>query len=283
MSRKIYIYLTVLFMATAMNAQTFTIDNIVYEVISSQQKQVKVKKYRGTIKDIIISPTVINEGITYTVTEIGYEAFREKRVDYVYLPKTIEKISESAFFISGLKAFTISSAVQSIEAFSLMEVGDAFGHYYNYNFELTYLSNNPITFNAPRLFQDEQVPQISLIIPEGTQEIYTTRNWRNFKSIKETFTRNEVRYIAASDTTAEVRDYIGTATNYTIPSSVSFGGASHEVSSIGTFAFVHKDFSSVILPASITGIEKFGFYKNENLAQVQVLRSTPFVLNENVF
>lgn len=78
-----------------------------YEVISEADKTVAVtggKKFYNKLKELTIPATVNNNGVTYTVTEIGEKAFGSMmwggcmKLGKVVLPSTIVRINDEAFF-----------------------------------------------------------------------------------------------------------------------------------------------------------------------------------------
>ena len=98
--RKISLLFCVL--CACMMAHAETINGITYSLYSSgDQFTAEVValdedpyEYRG---DIVIPSTVDYDGVTYTVTRIGYQAFKEDSVTSIVLPNTIKELAGSAF------------------------------------------------------------------------------------------------------------------------------------------------------------------------------------------
>ncbi|OUS02827.1 hypothetical protein A9Q86_01905 [Flavobacteriales bacterium 33_180_T64] len=92
------------------------IDNyITYEVISVANSTVKAVNYNtagGTV--VNIPATIPNGQITYSVTEIGNNAFQNKGLTAVTLPNTLVTIGENAFFLNDLSSVTIPDSVVTI-------------------------------------------------------------------------------------------------------------------------------------------------------------------------
>ncbi|APY07618.1 hypothetical protein BWZ20_04580 [Winogradskyella sp. J14-2] len=89
---------------------------ITYEVISVASSTVKAVDYNtagGTVLDI--PATIPNGLITYTVTEIGNNAFQSNNLTDVTLPNSITYIGESAFFINDIASLTIPDSVINID------------------------------------------------------------------------------------------------------------------------------------------------------------------------
>ena len=89
-------------LSAAFNAagQSFEYSGLKYSVLSAADKTVECKgasdKY---IMDVKMPETVSYEGVTYTVTSVGYQAFsRYKLLFTVELPNTVTSLGEEAFY-----------------------------------------------------------------------------------------------------------------------------------------------------------------------------------------
>lgn len=101
---------------------TYVYDYITYQVISVANSTVKAVDYNlsgGT--DVNIPATIPNGMITYTVTEIGNNAFASNNINdpnnltSVTLPNTITYIGVSAFSINNITTLTIPDSVINID------------------------------------------------------------------------------------------------------------------------------------------------------------------------
>ena len=98
-------------------AQDFEVNGIYYNVIDETAKTVEVtrgdNKYSGSIT---IPPSVSHNGISYSVTEIGKEAFDEcDGLTSITIPSSVTSIGEGAFSnCSRLRSVTIPNSVTSI-------------------------------------------------------------------------------------------------------------------------------------------------------------------------
>ena len=118
--RKFYSFLlatVALLCSTAANAQSFTIDNLDYAILSSTDKTVEVtsgsNKYSGAVT---IPASITYNSTTYSVTSIGESAFYDcDGLTSVEIPSSVTSIGNSAFYdCYGLTSIEIPSSVTSI-------------------------------------------------------------------------------------------------------------------------------------------------------------------------
>ena len=152
-------------------AQSFEVDNIQYTVTSEENFEVSVIGHtfsgdNGTI-DIVVPPTVKNEGNTYTVTAIGDGAFRG-----LYATRTV-KLSSSIKSI-GNDSFYDNYFLEEIEFNEGLEsIGT---HAFGYNWRMkdiilpsTLRTIGSIAFNSCGQYCEEDH---KLILPEDLTIIY---------------------------------------------------------------------------------------------------------------
>ncbi|MFD2726642.1 leucine-rich repeat domain-containing protein [Hyunsoonleella rubra] len=95
---------------------TYVYDYITYQVISVANSTVRAFDYNTAGGTVVNIPATIPNGlITYTVTEIGNNAFQSNNLTSVTLPNTLTYIGESAFFINNLTSLTIPDSVINID------------------------------------------------------------------------------------------------------------------------------------------------------------------------
>ena len=96
-------------------AQAATLINGIYYNLNSSSKTAEVTRgnYTGSVN---IPPTIVNGGITYSVTSIGEGAFEGRSgLTSVTIPNSVTSIGRSAFWgCSGLTSVTIPNSVTSI-------------------------------------------------------------------------------------------------------------------------------------------------------------------------
>lgn len=111
--RKFYSFLlatVALLCSTAANAQSFTIDNLNYAILSSTDKTVALTGGSPS-GELVIPPTVTYESVDYTVTEVAEGAFHyNNTMTSVTIPATIEYIRRAAFSdCSNVTAFNVAA------------------------------------------------------------------------------------------------------------------------------------------------------------------------------
>ena len=104
--------------ALAVSAQTFTVDQLNYKVIGDNRVEVSGSADK-TMTTLNIPETVENDGVTYTVTAIGDQAFRWSTVTTAVLPATIDTLRHGAFNSSDLVSITLNDGLKYIGANAL--------------------------------------------------------------------------------------------------------------------------------------------------------------------
>lgn len=120
--KKIILF-TVLLFSIVSFSQTFTINDINYNVTSASDP-FEVEVTGGTATgDVIIPSTVDDNGITYTVTSIAASSFANNTVVTGFvMPNTVTSLGERAFLRStGITSVTLSSALTEIGRVNFFE------------------------------------------------------------------------------------------------------------------------------------------------------------------
>jgi len=196
----------------------FTEDGIVYDVTSTiAALTVEAIDYSGSDKIIVIPATVTNSSITYAVTSIGEEAFRNNELTSVTIGNSVTSIKSLAFYNNKLTSVTIGNSVTSIgnyafpynqltsvtipnsvtsigiTAFSynqltIVTIGNSvtsIGYYAFANNLLTSViskSKTPATLPKGAI---TNLGDIDLTIPVGATAAYETAGWTGFGSVTE--------------------------------------------------------------------------------------------------
>jgi len=178
---------------------SFSIDNIQYDILDlTSPNEVTASAYRGTDTAINIPSSVTNLDTVYDVTTIGRYAFGfDNSLESVTISDGITEIEEYAFRNSySLASVIIGNSVETIglAAFgntsistitipaSVSSIGESI--FYNIT-ELTEViskSTTPATLPSS-VFDD--ITNVDLIIPGGTEAAYDAADWIDFNSITE--------------------------------------------------------------------------------------------------
>ncbi|WP_442265856.1 leucine-rich repeat protein [Tenacibaculum sp. ZS6-P6] len=103
------------FSSVTEQVQTFTENYITYEVLPTANNTVKTIGYDvagGTV--VNIPDTVVNNGVTYTVTEIGYISFKDKQLTSISLPSNLLVIGAASLMNNQLTSISIPNGVTTI-------------------------------------------------------------------------------------------------------------------------------------------------------------------------
>lgn len=265
----------------------FLVDDVYYEKTGTNTVRVSCESsynynsYSGTVT---IPSSIRVNGVNYNVTAIGNSAFRDcSGLTSVTLPKTINRIGIDAFERAGLSSVVLPDAVEIIDegAFTgcsqLKDVtlGSSLKELKSTSFtgctalnKITCTAMTPPKMAHNSLFEDVVYSSAKLYVPKAAINAYKGADWwRMFSSINELpfdICMNGIYYNITGSNTVEVtyRDeglnsYSG---DVTVPSTISYGGKTYNVTGVGYAAFgVCDKLTSVTLPNTITYIEKAAF------------------------
>lgn len=232
--------MAMLWISISASAYSFEVDGIYYYITNTSTNEVnvtyKTTSYNSYTGVVNIPSTVSYNGTTYTITGIGYSAFRKcSNLISVTIPNSVKKIDDWAFGeCRNLKSITIGSGVTAI--------GDyAFSHQYNYNNTVSY---GP--YSIPKAIWLGNTP------PSGADEIKAQRNYVSndqfelsnqtvYPFLSSRFEVDGVIYvpISPSERTCDVIDcnYDPTNTEITINSYVVNKNVKLKVLNVNNYAF----------------------------------------------
>ena len=253
---------------TAASAADFEVDGIYYNILSSEDKTVKVtsgsNKYSGAVT---IPASVTYNGEAYCVTSIGYRAFTScYGLTSIEIPASVTSIGDRAFYYCpGLTSIEIPSSVTSIGEFAFsacsgltsVTIGNGVTSIEEYAFHncrgLTSIEI-PSSVTSIGWGAFENCDGLTSIVVGDGNSVYDSRG--NCNAIIET----------ASNTLI-----IG-CKNTIIPSSVT---------SIGGYAFYDcTGLTSIVIPEGVTIIGDWAFSDCYGLTSVEIPSSVSSIGND---
>ncbi|UOY06364.1 leucine-rich repeat protein [Muricauda sp. SCSIO 64092] len=253
--------------------KTFTVDGIIYGIISSTE--VKVVAYIGTATEVTIPPTA-DDGIrTFNVTAIGNRAFLGKGLTSVTMPDGLTSIEHSAFQDNQLTSVTMPDGVTGIghSAFrdnqlTSMTIPDgaiSIGHSAFQNNDLSsVIIPNSVTSIGHSTFHNNKLTHVT--IPDGVTSIGDN-----------TFQNNKLTEVAIPDGVTRIGHsafHNNRLSHVVIPDGVT---------DIGDNTFQNNDLSSVIIPNSIASVGRWAFGDNPYLGMMTVEADDPPALDADAF
>ncbi|MFY0714282.1 leucine-rich repeat domain-containing protein [Seonamhaeicola sp. NFXS20] len=227
---KTYIYLVFIVLSVeALKAQTFEVEGINYNILNATDVEVMSKTgcYSG---DITIPATVDYATNTYSVTTIGYEAFKNCDITNITLPNSITQIEDYAFRdcreittitlpnsvtnigygaflyctilesvnipdgVTAIDQFTFGSC-NALESINIPESVASIGTYAFTNCSSLVTVNSymvaPINITV-HVFWNLDLSSITLNVPPGSESAYAVvAVWQDFKAINGTLSNDK--------------------------------------------------------------------------------------------
>lgn len=261
MKQKLLLFLSLL-IVTIGQSQTFNDGQLEYRVTDATNNHVSVKKFNNIcpVGDVVIPETISDNGITYTVTSLAKDAFRDcTAVASVTMPDTVTSIGSFAFYqCSDILSISIPDGVthlsESVFAYcrflhtidlpnQLESIGDmVFAGCQN--LRNIVLPNTVTSIGGSAFLQCKSLTNIDLY--EGLTEIPLS----TFKLCTKLESIN-------------------------IPESVT---------SIGLEAFLGcTSLKTIEIPSAVTSIGLYAFQDCSGLESVTVNWDTPFLADETIF
>ncbi|SHI65302.1 T9SS type A sorting domain-containing protein [Aquimarina spongiae] len=159
-----------LFLMIVTYGQSFTVDDLRYEIISSNE--VMVVDYTGTATSVNMPEKVLNNGIEYTLTHIGANAFQKGEwVESVIIPNSVRSIGRNAFGWNQLEQVTIPTKMEGVGIWSYLDRPEY----------ITVLvdTNSLLFFEVKKKTSNELVEdhrgEMNLIVPLNDRVLYENR------------------------------------------------------------------------------------------------------------
>ena len=293
--------LILLLCCVSVSAHDFEVDGIYYNITSEEDLTVEVteRNYSG---EVIIPSYVIYEGIEYSVTRIGFDAFHYCNLTSITIPEGVTSIGDDAFYDCSLTSITIPESVTRIgqEAFRgctgelIVNCNIPMSAFSRSNFTKVTIGDNVTTIGQAAFSSCSSLASIA--IPESVTSIGSGA-FNGCSSLTSITIPESVTSIGSGvflDCTGEL------IVNCNIPSSVFYGSnftkitIGNSVTTIGDNAFAYcreltgitfhegltsigmwafkscEGLTSITLPESVTSIGDYAFYECSNLTSINI-------------
>ncbi|WP_298763835.1 leucine-rich repeat domain-containing protein [uncultured Polaribacter sp.] len=238
----------------------FNFEGFTYRVTSANPNEVSLINGNNASDDITIPTTVTQNSISFNVTTIGQDAFRDDAITSVVIPANIISIGNNAFRNTSELSSVISNAT-----------------------------------TAPSLGSSvfrETTSNKALTIPDGSQTSYEAARWNtNFFTINSVvrigvqFNSEGFTYRVISETPNDVSLISGNNASggITIPDTVNANNFTFNVIVIGQNAFRDDNITNVVIGANVQEIGNEAFRNTSELTSVISNATTAPSLGSNVF
>ena len=256
--KKQLLFFVMMLLPLAARAASVEIDGIYYELIS-KAKQATVKGAVLTSGNLIIPASVTYEGVEYSVTSIGSEAFKGRSMTSVTIPNSVSSIGENAFQgCSGLTSVHISD----IAAWCRISFGSGYA--------------NPLHCAHHLYLGDEEIKD--LVIPNGVTCIERLAFWGcsglTSVTIPGSVTRiGDSTFYGCNGLTAVHISDIGAWCK------ISFIQSSNPLKLARHLFLNGEEVKDLVIPNSVTSIEGSAFYGCTGLTSVTIGNSVTSIGN----
>jgi hypothetical protein len=258
----------------------FSVDGLNYRINGNSPNTVEIRSGGTGIVDLVLPSTITKSTISFTVTAIGFRAFRGRSLNSVVLPANVAVIGTEAFELNNLTTITLPASVTTIN-------NEAF-------------RDNPLTeiisqaVVAPTLGTNTILNRgnTNLTVPNGSEAAYANGGWTGFFSVNGVASVGadfsvdgfNYRINGANPNTVELRGGGTGITDLVVPTSISKNNLSFSVSAIGFRAFRSRSLNSVVLPATLEVIGEEAFSSNTIItltipASVETIGTEAFINN----
>ena len=279
--------------STGIRRTRFWVGDLQYEVTSTNPAEVEVNDAgNGYITTAIIPETVNYEGTTYSVTSIGDGAFSGlSSLTSIDIPESVTSIGDWAFVGCGITSIDIPNGVTSIGGWafqycssltsvtipnSVTSIGES--AFYKCSSLTSVILPNNADISLDAFFNTGGIKNVDGIYYGGTETVnignYTFNNVGFITFYLDgnvyTITPSEVSVINYDD---RLSGYYAESLSgdIVILETVSYGGTTYSVTSIGDWAFDGcRGLTSVTIPNSVTSIREGAFWSCNSLTSVTI-------------
>ena len=260
--KSMLVTLAMLLCTISASAYNFKVDGIYYDIISSEKLTVAVtygssynsysNEYTG---DVVIPESVTYESKTYSVTSIGYEAFRNcHSLTSVTIPEGVTSIGSSAFYnCISLKTMVVGTGVLSIG-----------------NNQTTPVKTIWLT-NTPPSGYSELAGRINYV---SNEQYGSMSNKKVYKYLSSMFEVDGITYVPVnpSERTCDVIDckYDSTLTDIKINETVSYKNISMNVKEVMPYAFYGNKYIKTISLNNNGGVGEYAFNRCTSLQNATI-------------
>ena len=255
------------------------------------------------LTEVVVPATVTIDGRTYQVTAIGKYAFRDNSLTEITLPSTLKSIEEGAFYsCDQIQDLVIPEGVTSIGNFAFAYMGNLkklelpsslkeIGKYVLLNNSSLAAVVSHIT--DPYAISDKTFASspATLYVPIGTKEKYEALSgWTQFAKIVEGEPAEtkigdlRYSYVTGGSTATVIQDEsYKQLVAVVIPSTITIGDRSYQVTAIGSEAFYQcQKLKTISLPEGLQNIGNNAFHLNNSITEI-TLPSTLKSIEEGAF
>ena len=235
------------------HALAVDIGSLAYTLDSPGTGEATVTGPAGVTSYIIVIPaSIVSGSTTYSVTNIGNNAFFDRSLTSVTIPGSVTRIGDNAFANNKLTSLTIPNSVTSVGSDAFIE-----------NDLVSVVIPNSVTSIGDRAFLGNAL--VSVAIPDSVTVIGDS-----------TFKSNSLSSVTIPNSVTSIGDNafaFNQIASITIPNSVT---------SIGIDAFSVNSLTSVTIPATVTTMQA-GAFQSNFLTSVSFLGSYNANFNSTIF
>ena len=281
--KRLALFICTLLCANVLSAQTFTIGDLgytVYNYSGGTTGVVYVSAADTTITIANIPETVTYEGVTYTVTKIGYNAFANCRnLTSVTIPKGVWYIEYPAF--SGCTNLRVLN--YNAECYRYGFIGDGgFDYYIFKDCPINEINIGEDVRKIPGYFAYNLDSLTSVTIPDGVDSIMNGA-FKNCSNLTSVNIPNSVTYIARSMSSWGIEhpfEGCSSLTSMTIDMSNIVGDSTFSSYTYES-PFNIPSLQNLTLGENVTSIASGAFNDCSFLQNVTCLATTPPTLEDN--